>query len=104
MILVRMGVLVVMMEASTGEVMPSPMVNSPWLKSTPSMAAKNSFSKSGGDTCSRLVKMEAIQNRIAAPIIRISTIMNGVMMLVISTIFEIGDIKPHIMFAVVMDI
>lgn len=103
MIIVRIGVLVVMMEASTGEVIPSPMVNNPWLKSTPNMEAKNSFNRSGGDTCSRLVKIEAIQNKIAAPITRISTIMKGVMMLVISTIFEMGDINPHIILAVVMD-
>lgn len=67
------------------------------------MEAKNNFRRSGGDTCSRFVKIEAIQNKIAAPITRISTMMKGVMMLVMRTIFEIGDINPHIMLAVVMD-
>ena len=94
-------------EMLTGDVMAvlinTAMVNNPWLKSTPNMEAKNSFNRSGGDTCSRLVKIEAIQNKIAAPITRISTIMKGVMMLVISTIFEMGDINPHIILAVVMD-
>lgn len=31
------------------------------------MEAKNNFKRSGGDTCSRFVKIEAIQNKIAAP-------------------------------------
>ena len=46
------GMLVVMIEASTGEVSPTPKMKHPWLKTMARSEAPKSFIRSRGGTCS----------------------------------------------------
>ncbi|CDC96519.1 unknown [Alistipes sp. CAG:268] len=46
------GMLVVMIEASTGEVSPTPKMKHPWLKTMARSDAPKSFIRSRGGTCS----------------------------------------------------
>ena len=100
--MVNIGVLVVMTEASMGEVRLTPMVKTPWLNTTPSKEAKNNFSKSWCGTCSFGVKKERSQNSAAAPSTRISTNNAGVTMLAAKMNFATGEISPHMTLAVNM--
>ena len=101
--MVRMGVLVVIIEAFTGDVSPSPKVNSPWLNTIPSNEAMKSSSMSRLDTFSRLVNSEAIQNKAAAPAMRQSARINGVTALPKNTNFDTGDMNPHMVLAANME-
>ena len=96
MIIVSIGELVVTIEALIGEVMLSPKIYEPWLKTMPSMEAKNRESISLWLTCSCLVKNETNQNRSAAPNIRQSVKTKGDKSAPERTNFPTGAISPHI--------
>ena len=98
-IIAHNGMLVVMIEAFTGEVMPTPRMKLPWLRTTPSSDAPKSLARSFGGTCSDFRKNERIQNRIMAPTIRRSVTASGVTILPSITNLATGDISPQIALA-----
>lgn len=98
-IIATSGMLVVMIEASTGEVMPTPKIKQLWLKTMASSEAPKSFIRSAGATCSGLPKKEAIQKRIIAPKTRRSVTTSGVMIPPTITSLATGDISPHMALA-----
>lgn len=55
------GMLVVMMDASVGELMLTPRMKQPWLSTIANSEAKNSVTMSLGLTCSGFWNREAIQ-------------------------------------------
>ena len=93
--MVRIGELVVIIDALIGDVRLNPNIKDPWLNTIPNREAKKSSSRSLDATCSGLVKTDASQNKQAAPNIRQSVSNNGVTALA-NTSFETGAISPHI--------
>lgn len=95
MIMVRIGELVVIIDALIGDVRLNPNIKDPWLNTIPNREAKKSSSRSLDATCSGLVKTDASQNKQAAPNIRQSVSNNGVTALA-NTSFETWCHKsPH---------
>lgn len=78
--MVMMGMVVVTMLASTGEVSDNPMVKQHWLNTMASMPAKKNSSKSRGGTSSFfLMKSEVSQKLSAAPSTRKLTMASPLM-------------------------
>ena len=98
-IIATSGMLVVMIEASTGEVIPTPKMKHPWLKTIASSEAPKSFIMSAGGTCSGLRKSEAVQKRSIAPATRRSVTTSGVTTPPAMTALATGDIRPHMALA-----
>ena len=95
MIMVMIGTVVVMTEASIGEVSDTPAMKQPWLSVMPNREAKKSMARSWGGTCSLRANAEAIQKSTEAPNIRKVVSASGVMAPDSSTALEIGDMMPH---------
>ena len=96
--MVIIGMVVVIIEASTGEVKDSPNVKHPWLQTIPNSEAKNNSCKSREETFSLGANIEATQKQTAPPIIRILANRSPVIPASIAA-FPIGDINPHILAA-----
>lgn len=95
----HIGIVVVTIDASPGEVSPTPKIKHPWLKSTPRKAAPARRSRSGPLTCSFGKKSPVSQKRTAAPKMRKSTIRSDVSAEVVSRSLVAGAIRPHITLA-----
>lgn len=93
------GMLVVMMDASVGELMLTPRMKQPWLSTIANSEAKNSVTMSLGLTCSGFWNREAIQKSSIAPPTRRSVITKGLTAPDAIISLETGDIRPHIVFA-----
>ena len=98
------GMLVVMIEASTGEVSPTPKMKLPWLKTMASREAAKSFNMSFGATRSGLKQNETSQKRIMAPPMRSSETTSGVIAPPIMMYLATGDIRPHMTLAPSMEL
>ncbi len=93
------GMLVVIIEASPGDVMLTPNMKLPWLSTMAKSEAKNSLTMSLWSTCSGFRKSDTSQNSSIAPPMRISVTTHGVTAPLAITTFDTGDISPHIAFA-----
>lgn len=93
------GILVVIMEASTGDAIFTPKIKQPWLKTMASIEAANIFIISRPLTRSGFWKNDAIQNSAAAPTIRSSVTAKAPIAPHDIANFATGDISPHIAFA-----
>ena len=92
------GVIVTITDASTGEVIPSPQMNTPWFMTTPKSENTNISPRSRRPTLSPFTKADASQNSAAAPHMRASVSTSPETQLA-TRHFETGMYTPKITFA-----